>query len=67
MCPWTGSRPAAPSTTPIDLPGVLLAALATLGLGLVLGPEGPLIAVGIGLGTLAMRLGQRDAPDQAVA
>ena len=45
---------------------MLLAALATLGLGLVLGPEGPLIAVGIGLGTLAMRLVKRDAPEQAV-
>jgi chloride channel protein, CIC family len=28
------------------VPGVALAALATLGLGLVLGPEGPLIAMG---------------------
>ena len=45
---------------------MLLAALATLGLGLVLGPEGPLIAVGLGLGTLAMRLVKRDAPEQAV-
>ncbi len=51
---------------PIDLPGVLLAALATLGLGLVLGPEGPLIALGLGLGTIAMRLVKRDAPEQAV-
>ena len=40
--------------------------LATLGLGLVLGPEGPLIALGIGLGILAMQLVRRDAPDQAV-
>jgi H+/Cl- antiporter ClcA len=44
-----------------------LAAFATLGLGLVLGPEGPLIAIGFGLGTIAMRLAKRDAPDQAVA
>ena len=51
---------------PIELPGVLLAAFASLGLGLVLGPEGPLIAVGFGLGTLAMRLVKRDAPEQAV-
>ena len=51
---------------PIDLPGVLLAAVATLGLGLVLGPEGPLIALGIGLGTIAMRLVKRGAPEQAV-
>ena len=58
----TASRPAARRPRPIDLPGVLLAALATLGLGLVLGPEGPLIALGLGLGTLAMRLVKRDAP-----
>ena len=64
--PVDGLKAGGPPTTPIELPGVLLAALATLGLGLVLGPEGPLIAVGIGLGTLAMRLVKRDAPDQAV-
>ena len=57
-----GGRP----TRPIELPGILLAALATLGLGLVLGPEGPLIAVGLGLGAIAMRLVKKDAPDQAV-
>src|SRR5215471_1318289 len=38
---------------PADLPGILLAALATLGLGLVLGPEAPLIALGGGLAILA--------------
>jgi H+/Cl- antiporter ClcA len=52
---------------PVDLPGVLLAALATLGLGLVLGPEAPLIAIGTGLGILAMSLVQRDAPQQALS
>lgn len=41
---------------PGDLPSILLAALATLGLGLVLGPEAPLIALGLGLGTMAVRL-----------
>jgi H+/Cl- antiporter ClcA len=41
---------------PGDLPSILLAALATLGLGLVLGPEAPLIALGLGLGTIAVRL-----------
>ena len=51
---------------PIDLPGVLLAGLATLGLGLVLGPEGPLIAVGTGLGILTVNLVRRDAPPQAL-
>jgi chloride channel protein, CIC family len=52
---------------PIELPGILLAALATLGLGLVLGPEAPLIALGLGLGALAMRSVKKDAPDQAVS
>ena len=33
----------------VELPSILLAALATLGLGLVLGPEAPLIALGLGL------------------
>jgi H+/Cl- antiporter ClcA len=37
----TGGAP-----VPIQLPGVLLAALATLSLGVVLGPEAPLIALG---------------------
>ena len=59
----TGGAP----MTAIELPGVLLAALATLGLGLVLGPEGPLIALGTGLGAMAIRLARRDAPDQVAA
>ena len=41
---------------PISLASILPAALATLGLGLVLGPEAPLIALGLGLGALAVRL-----------
>ena len=41
---------------PRDLGSILLAALASLGLGLVLGPEAPLIAVGLGLGVVAARL-----------
>src|SRR5215510_6738347 len=40
------------TTRPIELPGVLLAAVATIGLGVALGPEGPLIALGSGLGML---------------
>ena len=46
----------------MDLPGIVLAAFATLSLGVVLGPEGPLIALGAGLGALAVRLVKRDAP-----
>ncbi len=53
------------SPLPIDLPGVFLAALATLSLGAVLGPEAPLIAVGGGLGALAIKLVKKDAPPTA--
>jgi H+/Cl- antiporter ClcA len=40
---------------PTELIGVLLAALAGLGLGVVLGPEAPLIALGSGVAALAVR------------
>ena len=56
---------AAGALPPRELPGVLLASLATLSLGVVLGPEAPLIMIGSGLGVLAVRLAARDAPDQA--
>ena len=49
-----------------DLPGVVLAALATLSLGAVLGPEAPLIAIGGGLAALTVRLVKKDAPPMAV-
>lgn len=52
---------------PEELAGVALAALATLSLGAVLGPEGPLIAIGSGLGVLAVKLTARDAPPRAAA
>jgi H+/Cl- antiporter ClcA len=51
---------------PADLPGVALAALATLALGAVLGPEAPLIALGGGLGAVAIRLVKKDSPPTAV-
>jgi H+/Cl- antiporter ClcA len=41
---------------PVDLFSVVLAALATLSLGLVLGPEAPLIAIGLGLPPLVVHL-----------
>ena len=40
---------------PLGLISALIAALATLGLGLVLGPEGPLIAIGLTAGLVASR------------
>jgi H+/Cl- antiporter ClcA len=48
--------------SPAELPGVVLAALAGLSLGVVLGPEAPLIALGGGLGVCAVRLSRRDVP-----
>jgi H+/Cl- antiporter ClcA len=53
--------------SPAELPGIAIAALATLSLGAVLGPEAPLIALGAGLGGLALRLARGDAPAQATA
>ena len=56
---------AAGAIPPIELPGIILAAFATLSLGVVLGPEAPLIAIGSGLGVLAIHLIKRDAPPTA--
>jgi H+/Cl- antiporter ClcA len=53
--------------TPVQLPGVILAALATLIFGAVLGPEMPLIALGSGLVVLAIKAARRPVPDQATA
>src|SRR6476661_4389735 len=55
------------ATDPRDLPGIVIASLTTLSLGAVLGPEAPLIAIGSGLGVLAVHLLRKDAPQQAVA
>lgn len=49
-----------------DLPGILLAAVASIGLGAVIGPEAPLIALGGGLAAWALRLLKRDAETRAV-
>jgi H+/Cl- antiporter ClcA len=65
--PADGFKAGGGGPQPIELPGVVLAALATLSLGVVLGPEAPLIALGAGLGICAMRLVKRDAPDRATA
>jgi H+/Cl- antiporter ClcA len=52
---------------PIELPGIILAAFATIGGGLVLGPEAPLIALGAGLGVFAIRSLRKDTPAEAQA
>jgi H+/Cl- antiporter ClcA len=51
---------------PFELPGIVAAAYFTLSLGVVLGPEAPLIAIGSGLGVWAVTLLRRDAPQAAV-
>ena len=53
---------------PVDrhLPGIILASLATLSLGAVLGPEAPLIAIGGGLAALTVRLVKKDVTPMAV-
>ena len=65
--PADGFNAKAGPPTPVQLPGIILAALATLSLGAVLGPEAPLIAIGGGLGAWAVRLAKRDAPAQTSA
>jgi H+/Cl- antiporter ClcA len=49
-----------------ELPGVALAALTTLALGAVLGPEAPLIAIGGGLAALVVRRAKPDSPQQTI-
>jgi len=60
--PADGFKAGAGPATPLQLPGIALAALATLASGVVLGPEAPLIALGGGLAFWAVRLAAKDAP-----
>ena len=62
--PSEGLKSAGP-VQPAELFGIIAPALATLSLGVVLGPEAPLIAIGSGLGVLAVHLVKRDAPPMA--
>jgi H+/Cl- antiporter ClcA len=64
--PAFGFRTGGAPFTGRELPGIALAALTTLGLGAVLGPEAPLIAIGAGLAALTVRLAKKDAPPMAV-
>jgi H+/Cl- antiporter ClcA len=52
---------------PADLPGILLAAIASIALGAVVGPEAPLIALGAGLGIISIRLARKGTTDQVAA
>jgi H+/Cl- antiporter ClcA len=53
-------------TAPVELPGVILAGLASLALGAVLGPEAPLIALGGGLAVWLATTLRRDVPQEAM-
>ncbi len=64
--PALGFQAGGGPTLPADIPGVVLAALATLALGAVLGPEAPLIALGSGLGAFVILRIQKGAPPTAV-
>ena len=65
QAPSDGFKPSGP-VPPAEIAGIVLAAFATLSLGVVLGTEAPLIALGSGIGVLTMRLIKRDAPEMAV-
>jgi H+/Cl- antiporter ClcA len=53
-------------TQPIELPGVILAGLISIGFGLVIGPEAPLIALGSGLAVAIVKLARRQTPPSQV-
>jgi H+/Cl- antiporter ClcA len=64
--PAEGLKAGGGPTEPITLPGIMLAALAAIGLGTVVGPEAPLIALGSGLAVATIRAARRPVPDQAL-
>jgi H+/Cl- antiporter ClcA len=55
-----GGKPA----TPVELPGVLLAGIAGISFGIVLGPEAPLLALGPVLAASPIVLVRRETPPQ---
>lgn len=54
------------TTRPVELPGVIFAALASLVFGAVLGPEAPLIALGGGLALWLASAPRREIPPEAL-
>jgi H+/Cl- antiporter ClcA len=62
--PANGLKVGGAPTQPIELPGIILAGLISIGLGLVIGPEAPLIALGAGLAVAIVKLARREAPSQ---
>jgi H+/Cl- antiporter ClcA len=65
--PLDGFHPGGGAPAPLPLLGIALAAVVSLGLGAVVGPEAPLIAIGGGLAAAAVRLARREVPAQALA
>jgi H+/Cl- antiporter ClcA len=55
-----------PPITPAMLPSVVLSAVATLGFGMVLGPEAPLIGIATGVALWVAGRSRRPIPDQAL-
>src|SRR3954467_15056732 len=65
--PLDGFHPGGGAPAPLPLLGIALAAVVSIGLGAVVGPEAPLIAIGGGLAAAAVRLARREVPAQALA
>jgi H+/Cl- antiporter ClcA len=55
-----------PPITAAMVPGVVLAAVATLGFGMVLGPEAPLIGIATGVAWWVAGRSRKPVPDQAL-
>jgi H+/Cl- antiporter ClcA len=64
--PAEGLKVGGAPTRPIKLPGIILAALASIGMGLVIGPEAPLLALGAGLAVWIVKLARKQAPSQVL-
>jgi H+/Cl- antiporter ClcA len=64
--PLEGLHAGGPPAAAIALPGIAIAALLGIGLGAVIGPEAPLIALGGGVAVVLARLFKSDLPEQAV-
>jgi H+/Cl- antiporter ClcA len=65
--PADGFNAGAGPPAAVALPGIALAAIISISLGPVVGPEAPLIALGGGVAIWIVRLVRRDLPRQAAA
>jgi H+/Cl- antiporter ClcA len=64
--PAEGLKVGGGPTQPVQLLGIILAGLASIGLGIVIGPEAPLIAMGAGLAVATIKLARKQAPSQVL-